>query len=95
MRVIAANAGDEPSVVISKVLGGKGNFGFDAATGEYGDLVEFGVVDPTKVTRTALQNAASVAGLILTTDATVAEAPKEAKEAPAVTSHPSTSTECD
>ena len=70
------------------MLGGKGNFGFDAATGEYGDLVEFGVVDPTKVTRTALQNAASVAGLILTTDATVAEAPKEAKEAPAVTSHP-------
>ncbi|WP_327796244.1 TCP-1/cpn60 chaperonin family protein, partial [Paraburkholderia tropica] len=62
------------------------NFGYNAATGEYGDLVEAGVVDPTKVTRTALQNAASIAGLILTTDATVAEAPKEEK--PAQTSAP-------
>ncbi|AJK48614.1 chaperonin GroEL [Burkholderia plantarii] len=83
MRVIASNAGDEPSVVIAKVLEGSGNFGYDAATGEYGDLVEAGVVDPTKVTRTALQNAASIAGLILTTDATVAEAPKDEKPAPA------------
>ncbi|MEX3925164.1 chaperonin GroEL [Paraburkholderia sp. BR10936] len=83
MRVIASNAGDEPSVVIAKVLEGKGNFGYDAATGEYGDLVEAGVVDPTKVTRTALQNAASIAGLILTTDATVAEAPKDDKPAQA------------
>jgi chaperonin GroEL len=83
LRVIASNAGDEPSVVIAKVLEGKGNFGYDAATGQYGDLVEAGVVDPTKVTRTALQNAASVAGLILTTDATVAEAPKEEKPAAA------------
>jgi chaperonin GroEL len=79
LRVIASNAGDEPSVVIAKVLEGQGNFGYNAATGEYGDLVEAGVVDPTKVTRTALQNAASIAGLILTTDATVAEAPKEEK----------------
>ena len=79
LRVIASNAGDEPSVVIAKVLEGKGSFGYNAATGEYGDLVEAGVVDPTKVTRTALQNAASIAGLILTTDATVAEAPKEEK----------------
>ncbi|KVC69726.1 chaperonin GroEL [Burkholderia ubonensis] len=79
LRVIASNAGDEPSVVIAKVLEGKGNFGYNAATGEYGDLVEAGVVDPTKVTRTALQNAASIAGLILTTDATVAEAPKDEK----------------
>ncbi|KVZ38239.1 chaperonin GroEL [Burkholderia ubonensis] len=77
--VIASNAGDEPSVVIAKVLEGKDNFGYNAATGEYGDLVEAGVVDPTKVTRTALQNAASIAGLILTTDATVAEAPKDEK----------------
>ncbi|MBR8071448.1 chaperonin GroEL [Burkholderia cenocepacia] len=77
LRVIAANAGDEPSVVISKVLEGKGNFGYNAATGEYGDLVDAGVVDPTKVTRTALQNAASIASLVLTTDATVAQAPKE------------------
>lgn len=61
LRVIAANAGDEPSVVVAKVLEGKGNFGYNAATGEYGDLVEAGVVDPTKVTRTALQNAASIA----------------------------------
>ena len=81
LRVIAANAGDEPSVVIAKVVDGKGNFGYNAATGEYGDLVEAGVVDPTKVTRTALQNAASIAGLILTTDATVAEAPKDEKPA--------------
>ncbi|AOJ78405.1 chaperonin GroEL [Burkholderia ubonensis] len=77
LRVIASNAGDEPSVVIAKVLEGKGNFGYNAATGEYGDLVEAGVVDPTKVTRTALQNAASIAGLVLTTDATVADAPKD------------------
>jgi chaperonin GroEL len=83
LRCIVANAGEEPSVVVAKVLDGKGNFGYNAATGEYGDLVDTGVVDPTKVTRTALQNAASIAGLILTTDATVAEAPKEEK-APAV-----------
>ena len=84
LRVIASNAGDEPSVVIAKVLEGKGNYGYNAATGEYGDLVEAGVVDPTKVTRTALQNAASIAGLILTTDATIAEAPKDEKPAQAV-----------
>ncbi|ARF90870.1 chaperonin GroEL [Burkholderia cenocepacia] len=83
LRVIAANAGDEPSVVISKVLEGKGNFGYNAATGEYGDLVDAGVVDPTKVTRTALQNAASIASLVLTTDATVAQAPKEDGAEPA------------
>ncbi|MEM5314315.1 chaperonin GroEL [Paraburkholderia sp. JHI869] len=83
LRVIAANAGDEPSVVIAKVLEGSGNFGYNAATGGYGDLVEAGVVDPTKVARTALQNAASIAGLILTTDATVAEAPKDEKPAQA------------
>ena len=77
MRMIVANAGDEPSVVVNKVLEGKGSFGYNAATGEYGDLLAMGVVDPTKVTRCALQNAASVAGLILTTDAMVAEAPKD------------------
>ncbi len=81
LRAIAANAGDEPSVVIAKVLEGKGGFGYNAATGAYGDLLEMGVIDPTKVTRTALQNAASVASLILTTDATIAEAPKEEKAA--------------
>ena len=77
IRQIVANAGDEPSVVVAKVLEGKGNYGYNAATGEYGDLVETGVLDPTKVTRYALQNAASIAGLILTTDAMVAESPKE------------------
>ncbi|MEM5433507.1 chaperonin GroEL [Cupriavidus oxalaticus] len=77
LRQIAANAGEEASVVVSRVLGHDGNFGWNAATGEYGDLFEMGVIDPTKVTRTALQNAASVAGLILTTDATVVEMPKE------------------
>ena len=77
LRAIAANAGAEPSVVINKVLEGKGNFGYNAANDTYGDMVEQGVLDPTKVTRCALQNAASVAGLILTTDAMVAELPKE------------------
>jgi len=73
LRQIVANAGEEPSVVVAKVAEGKGNFGFNAQTHAYGDLVEMGVLDPTKVTRLALQNAASVAGLILTTDAMVAE----------------------
>src|SRR5512146_392568 len=77
LREIARNAGEEPSVVINKVLEGKGNFGFNAQTGEYGDMVSMGVLDPTKVTRTALQNAASVSSLILTTDAMVAELPKD------------------
>ncbi|MFN3544667.1 MAG: chaperonin GroEL [Thiobacillus sp.] len=81
LRAIAANAGDEPSVIVAKVLEGSGNHGYNAATGEYGDLMAMGVIDPTKVTRTALQNAASIAGLILTTDATVAELPKEEKAA--------------
>ncbi|MGE8658957.1 MAG: chaperonin GroEL [Achromobacter sp.] len=79
LRAIVANAGEEPSVVVAKVADAKGNYGYNAATGEYGDLVEIGVVDPTKVTRTALQNAASIAGLILTTDATVAQAAEETK----------------
>ena len=79
LRAIAFNAGDEASVVIDKVLAGKGAWGYNAGTSEYGDLIEMGVIDPTKVTRTALQNAASIAGLILTTDASVAEAPKEDK----------------
>ncbi|TMH38084.1 MAG: molecular chaperone GroEL [Betaproteobacteria bacterium] len=73
LRQIVANAGEEPSVVLNKVVEGKGNFGFNAQTEAYGDLVEMGVVDPTKVARTALQNAASVAGLLLTTEAMVAE----------------------
>ena len=73
LREIVANSGDEPSVVVDKVQQGSGNFGFNAATGEYGDMVEMGVLDPTKVTRTALQNAASIAGLMLTTECMVAE----------------------
>jgi chaperonin GroEL len=77
LRQIVANGGEEASVVVAAVAAGKGNYGYNAATGEYGDLVEAGVVDPTKVTRTALQNAASVAGLLLTTDAAVAELPKK------------------
>jgi chaperonin GroEL len=73
LREIVANAGDEPSVVVDKVVRGKGNYGYNATTGDYGDMVEMGVLDPTKVTRTALQNAASVAGLMLTTECMVAE----------------------
>jgi chaperonin GroEL len=81
LREIVANAGEEPSVVLNKVAEGKGNFGYNAATGSYGDMVELGILDPTKVTRTALQNASSIAGLMITTEAMVAEAPK--KDAPA------------
>ncbi|MDF9391393.1 MULTISPECIES: chaperonin GroEL [Methylococcus] len=80
LRQIVANAGDEPSVVLNKVAEGSGNFGYNAATGEYGDLVAMGILDPAKVTRSALQNAASVASLMITTEAMVAEEPKE--EAP-------------
>jgi chaperonin GroEL len=79
LRQIVENTGDDPGVVLNKVIEGKGNFGFNAQTGEYGDLVEMGVLDPTKVARFALQNAASVASLILTTDAMVAEHPKDEK----------------
>lgn len=77
LRQIVANSGDEPSVVVNTVANGEGNFGYNAQTGEYGDMVAMGVLDPTKVTRTALQNAASVAGLILTTDCMVAEIPED------------------
>jgi chaperonin GroEL len=79
LRQIVANCGEEPSVVVNRVLEGKGNNGYNAATGEYGDMLAMGVVDPTKVTRTALQNAASIAGLMLTTDCMVAEAPADDK----------------
>jgi len=82
LREIVGNAGDEPSVVINNVLGGKGNYGYNASTGEYGDLVEMGVLDPTKVSRTALQNAASIAGLMLTTDCMIAELPEEKPSSP-------------
>ncbi|HEX6997354.1 MAG TPA: chaperonin GroEL [Gammaproteobacteria bacterium] len=82
LRQIVANAGTDSSVVLNAVLGGKGNYGYNAATGEYGDMVEFGIIDPTKVTRLALQNAASVAGLLLTTEAMIAEQPKEETQSP-------------
>jgi chaperonin GroEL len=77
LREIVTNAGEEASVVLNRVADGKGNFGYNAATGEYGDMVEMGILDPTKVTRYALQNAASIAGLVITTEAMVAEAPKK------------------
>lgn len=82
LRQIVTNAGDEASVVVNKVIEGSGNFGYNAANGTYGDLVEQGVLDPAKVTRSALQNAASVASLILTTDAIVAELPEDKPAAP-------------
>jgi chaperonin GroEL len=84
LRTITANAGLEGSIVVQKVKEGKGNFGFNARTEVYEDLVKAGVIDPTKVTRTALQNAASVAGLMLTTEAVVSEKPKSDKDAPAM-----------
>ncbi|MEN9842428.1 MAG: chaperonin GroEL [Pseudomonadota bacterium] len=83
LREIVANAGGEPSVVVNAVLAGSGNYGFNAANDTYGDMIEMGILDPTKVTRTALQNAASVASLMLTTECMVAEAPKAESAAPA------------
>ena len=82
LREIVTNAGEEPSVVLNKVKEGQGNFGYNAQTGEFGDMVAMGILDPTKVTRTALQNAASIAGLMITTEAMVAEQPK--KDEPAM-----------
>jgi len=77
LRAIVSNAGEEPSVILNKVKEGKGNFGYNAATGEFGDMVAMGILDPTKVTRSALQHASSVAGLAITTEAIVAELPKK------------------
>ncbi|WP_342316109.1 chaperonin GroEL [Lysobacter sp. FW306-1B-D06B] len=82
LREIVTNAGEEPSVILNKVIEGKGAFGYNAANGEYVDMLEAGILDPTKVTRTALQNAASIAGLMITTEAMVAELPK--KDEPAM-----------
>ena len=79
LRQIVANAGEEGSIVVQKVREGKGDFGYNAATNEYGNLIGMGIIDPMKVVRTALQNAASVAGLMLTTEAMVAELPKDEK----------------
>jgi len=77
LRQIVTNAGEDAAVILNRVREGKGTFGYNAASGEYGDMIEMGILDPTKVTRLALQNAASVAGLFLTTEASIAEAPKE------------------
>jgi chaperonin GroEL len=77
LRQIVANAGEEASVVCEHVKKGKGNFGYNAATGEYGDMLAMGILDPAKVTRTALQAAGSIAGLMITTEAMVADCPDE------------------
>ena len=84
LRQIVTNAGDEASVVLDKIRQGEGNFGYNAATGEYGDMIGMGILDPAKVTRTALQAAGSVAGLMITTEVMIAEAPKEEGAAPAM-----------
>ena len=84
LRQISTNAGEEASVILNSVAAGEGNYGYNAATGEYGDMIDMGILDPTKVTRTALQNAGSVAGLMLTTEAMVADAPQDASAAPAM-----------
>jgi chaperonin GroEL len=84
LRQIVSNAGDEASVVLDKVRKGEGNFGYNAATGEYGDMIEMGILDPAKVTRTALQAAGSVAGLMITTEVMIAEAPKDEAAGPAM-----------
>ncbi|MBF2759842.1 MAG: chaperonin GroEL [Ectothiorhodospiraceae bacterium AqS1] len=83
LRQIVSNAGGEPSVVQNRVSEGKGNYGFNAQTEEYGDMVKMGILDPTKVVRTAIQNAGSIAGLLITTEATVAERPKKDDPMPA------------
>ena len=84
LRQIVSNAGEEASVIISKVAEGKDSFGFNAANGEYGDMIEMGILDPAKVTRTALQAAGSVAGMMITTEAMVTDQPKDEAPAPAM-----------
>jgi chaperonin GroEL len=81
LRQIVTNAGEDAAVVLNRVREGKGTFGYNAATGEYGDMIELGILDPTKVTRLALQNAASVSGLLLTTEVMIAESPKDEEHA--------------
>jgi chaperonin GroEL len=77
LRQIVSNAGDDASVVLNQVASKKGNYGYNASTGEYGDMIAMGILDPTKVARTALQNAASIAGLLITTEAMIAEIPED------------------
>ena len=84
LRQIVANAGGESSVVVNEVKGKTGNIGYNAATDEYGDMIEMGILDPAKVTRTALQSAGSVAGLMITTEAMVSDLPDDGPSAPAM-----------
>ena len=81
LRQICSNAGDEAAVILNKIEANEGSYGYNARTSEYGDMIAMGILDPTKVTRSALQNAASVAGLLITTEAMIAELPKEAPPA--------------
>ena len=83
LRQIVTNAGQEGSVILAKVEEGKDSFGYNASTGEFGDMLEMGILDPTKVTRTALQNAASIAGMVLTTECIVADLPEKKEASPA------------
>jgi chaperonin GroEL len=83
LRQIVSNGGGDAAVILNKVREGKGAYGYNAATDEYGDMVQMGIIDPTKVTRLALQNAASVAGLLLTTEAAITDKPEKQKKAPA------------
>lgn len=83
LRQIVSNCGEEASVVLNQVRNGEGNYGYNAQTGEYGDMLDMGIIDPAKVTRSALQNAASIAGLMLTTEAMVSDLPEDKKAAPA------------
>lgn len=82
LRQIVTNAGEEASVIVNQIKKGEGNYGYNAATGEFGDMIAMGILDPTKVSRTALQNAASIAGLMITIEAMIAEAPKEEEPVP-------------
>ncbi len=84
LRQIVTNAGEEASVVLNKVKEGTGNFGYNAASGEYDDMIAMGILDPAKVTRSALENAASVAGLMLTTECMIADAPEDKSSGPAM-----------
>jgi len=87
-RCIVSNAGDSPDVIINQILSNTGNYGYNAATSTYGDMVEQGVIDPTKVTKTALVNAASIAGLILTTDCSIAQIPAKEQNQPGMAGMP-------
>ena len=88
LRVIASNAGDEASVIVNRVKSEKGNIGYDAKNGKFVDMFEAGIIDPAKVERTALQNAASIAGLLLTTEVTISDLPEEKKDAQGHTGMP-------